>query len=136
MDATQQRKFNLYMGENSIMENITLGQVAVVVASLAAFITGLGVLYGKLKKWLKAVFKEELEPISKSIEKVEKRLDDVDLESTKNYLVTYLSNVEKGNAVDEIEQERFWEMYNHYSKVGGNSYIKHKVEKLEAAKKL
>ena len=124
------------MGENSIMENITLGQVAVVVASLAAFITGLGVLYGKLKKWLKAVFKEELEPISKSIEKVEKRLDDVDLESTKNYLVTYLSNVEKGNAVDEIERERFWEMYNHYSKVGGNSYIKHKVEKLEAAKKL
>ena len=118
------------------MENITLGQVAVVVASLAAFITGLGVLYGKLKKWLKAVFKEELEPISKSIEKVEKRLDDVDLESTKNYLVTYLSNVEKGNAVDEIERERFWEMYNHYSKVGGNSYIKHKVEKLEAAKKL
>ena len=124
------------MGENSIMENITLGQVAVVVASLAAFITGLGVLYGKLKKWLKAVFKEELEPISKSIEKVEKRLDDVDLESTKNYLVTYLSNVEKGNAVDEIERERFWEMYNHYSKVGGNSYIKHKVEKLEAAKRL
>ena len=124
------------MGENSIMENITLGQVAVVVASLAAFITGLGVLYGKLKKWLKAVFKEELEPISKSIEKVEKRLDDVDLESTKNYLVSFLSNVEKGNAVDEIERERFWEMYNHYSKVGGNSYIKHKVEKLEAAKKL
>lgn len=136
MDATKQRKFNLYMGENGIMDKITLGQIAVVVASLAAFITGLGVLYGKLKTWLTKLFKEQLDPISKSIEKVEKRIDDVDLESTKNYLVSFLSKVEQGTNVDEIERERFWEMYNHYSKVGGNSYIKHKVEKLEAAKKL
>ena len=118
------------------MGNITVSQIGVDVAFIVALITGLGFLYGKLKTWLTKQFKEQLEPISKSIEKLDKRIVDVDLDANKNYLVTYLSNVEKGEAVDEIEKERFWEQYRHYQQTGGNSYIKHKVEKLEKEGKL
>lgn len=118
------------------MEQITLGQIAEWVAFCVALIGGLTYLHLQLKKWVSAMLKEEFEPINKKLDMVNQALDSVDLENCKNFLVVILADVEKGNPLDEIEKERFWEEYGHYVDKGGNSYIKTKVERLKAENKI
>lgn len=105
------------------MENITLGQIALGISFLVGLISGVGYLSSVSRKWLKDTMKEQLDVITH-------RLDQVDMESTKNYLVTYLSDIERGKALDEIEKERFYDQYHHYCNLGGNSYIKNKVDQM------
>lgn len=112
------------------MENITLGQIAVAIAFLAALITGTGVLLKTIKKWLGVAFQGEFDKLNKKMDGLQTYIDDVRFNSCKNYLVHFLSEVDRGQPIDEIERERFWEQYEHYKKNGGNSYIKRKVEQL------
>lgn len=119
------------------MENITIGQIAIAVAFIAALITGGIKIKDAVKKWLENLLKEKFDAASKEtkaladkIDALEKRLADVDLENCKNYLVTFISEVKRGEVKDEIERKRFWEEYEHYTHEGGNSYIRHDVEEL------
>ena len=118
------------------MDNITIGQIAAAVAMVAALITGLGIIGQRLKKYIKTAFDDSTTTITARIDKLENRVEKVDQEACKNYLVPFLAGVERGNPVDEIEMERFWEEYQHYTSNGGNSYIKSKVKKLQNEKKL
>ena len=118
------------------MESITLGQIAAAVAFLAALISGVGIIMKKMKDWMVNAVKEQLEEIKDENKDLKKRIDNVDLNTSKNFLVARLSEIERGNPLEEIESERFWEMYEHYSEIGGNSYIKRKVEQLKADGKL
>lgn len=118
------------------MESITLGQISVTVAFLVGLISGIGYLMAQMKKWVSKAFKEEFEPINKKIDTLQDRIDQVDMESCKNYLVGFLADVEQDQLIDEIEKERFWEQYQHYEKMGGNSYIHRKVEQLKTEHKL
>lgn len=54
------------------MENITLGQISAVIIFLGGLITGVALLYGYIKKWLKATIKSELEDVYDRIETLEK----------------------------------------------------------------
>lgn len=118
------------------MEQITLGQIAVAVAFFVALITGVSYLLKQIKAAIKSALKDEFKPINDKIDELGKHLDSVDMESCKNFLVSVLSDIEKGLDVDEIERERFWEQYQHYQKIGGNSYIKKKVDQLEKEGKI
>lgn len=61
----------------------------------------------------------------------------VDEECTKNFLVSFLKEVERGETIDDVERERFYEAYDHYTnELDLNSYIHKKVEKLEKEGKL
>ncbi len=113
------------------MGNITLEQISMVITFLVGLVTGIGYLHKQTKKWISRTLKDEFEPVSKKIDNLQKRIDDVDMGAVKNHLVTFLSSVEKGDAIDEIERERFWEQYEHYTKIGGNSYVQRKVEQLK-----
>lgn len=118
------------------MEQITLGQIALAVGFLTSLITGIGYLHKKLRESIVKLFKDQLDSIDDRFKDLNKRINSVDLESCKNFLVRFLSDVDQGREIDEIEFERFWEQYEHYTKAGGNSYIKQKVEKLKAENKL
>ena len=107
------------------MDQITLGEVAAAVTLIGGLITGVSVLMQTTKKWIKESLEDQLNTITE-------RLDQVDMESCKNYLVSYLSDVEHGKDPGELEKQRFYEEYQHYQKIGGNSYIKHKVDELQA----
>lgn len=111
------------------MENITLGQISAAVLFLVALVGGIIALIKWTRALLVKVMREELDPLKAQVAAV-------DLENCKNYLVTYIASVERGEKKDEIERERFYEEYEHYKKIGGNSYIKTKVETLQAAGKL
>ena len=118
------------------MEGITIGQIAIVIAFIVALIKGIEYLYNLVKKaattWLNACLK----PINDSISTLSNKIDVVDMNATKNFLVRFLSDVEQGSVIDEIEKERFYEEYKHYTDLGGNSYIKDKVKKLKKDGKL
>lgn len=118
------------------MEQVTLGQIE----AWAGFILGIGgaavgIIAG-VKKVLKALFKEQMETLNKRLDQHDAQIKKIDLENCKNFLVSYLAKVESAGTTDEIETQRFWEEYEHYTQNGGNSYIRQKVDKLKAAGKL
>lgn len=118
------------------MENITVGQIAIVIAFLAALISGIGVLLKSIKSWIINAMKEPLGSIVGEIKNVNDRIDKVDMNTCKNFLVARLSEIEQGNVLDDIKMQRFWEEYEHYAEIGGNSYIRRKVEQLKVEGKL
>ena len=125
-----------------ILEQIkdNLGLIASIITSCTVIGTAL-LWVGKkiLNKTLKP-FKDKMEDMEKA--RLEehadtiKRIDNVQLLSDKNFLVSFLARVENGLIIDEVEKERFYEVYKDYRELGGNSYIAHKVEKLQKEGKI
>lgn len=95
------------------------------IIKLAAFIGAIGVILAGVNK----IFESKLTPINK-------RLNDIELSSDKNFIVRFLADIEQGNQIDEVERERFYEIYQRYRELGGNSYIKSRVDKLTSEGKL
>lgn len=118
------------------MEGITVGQIAVAVALLAGLISGGGIIGKAIKDAIKKTMKAELQTLEGKVDNLGKRIESVDMQATKNYLVQFLSALDRGDKPSEIEMARFWEQWQHYSGLGGNSYIKRKVEQLETEGKL
>lgn len=100
------------------METITLGDLA----RWAAFVVALGGSIAAIIRGVKKAVEALLLPLS--------------LDNAKNYLVPFLSKVERGEPCDEIEMQRFHEEYTFYVEHGGNSYVKSRVDKLKQAGKL
>lgn len=113
------------------MENLTFTDISSALTLLVGFVGSVAFLHKKLKSWIAHSLDEQLQTITKEMESVQDRLDNVDMESCKNFLVRCLSDFEKGIQISETELERFWEQYGYYSEHGGNTYISKKVEKLE-----
>ena len=114
------------------MENLTLGYLA----TALAFIVGFGLSYTQIKKWtvqaIKGALKDELEEIKKDISDLHDEIRKEDKEKTKNFLVSMLADIERGVEWGDIERQRFYEQYDHYSKdLNGNTYIKTAVEQYE-----
>lgn len=107
------------------IENITLGDISKILIFIVAFITAIEFLLIRLNK----LFDIKLKPINR-------RLNDIEISSDKNFIVRFLADIEQGNLVDEVEKERFYEIYERYKELGGNSYVSHKVEKLQKEGKL
>ena len=114
------------------MENITIGQVAAAIA----FLVALGVGFKTIKSWtvaaIKAAVKEELGQLSVEIKELHTELKKEDKEKTKNFLVARLNEIEKGEPWSDVERQRFFEQYDHYTNdLNGNTYIKTAVKKYE-----
>jgi len=116
------------------MENLTLKDISLAITFMVGFLGGVGFLYKSIKGFLEKIIKEQFAPFNESIEDLKTNVERVDMESCKNYLVRCLGDLEHGNKLSDVEQERFWEEYEHYLKIGGNSYVKHRVEKLQQEK--
>lgn len=85
-----------------------------------SFLAAIGIICAFVKK-----------VINKAFEPVNKKLDKVDLNRCKDFLVDFLADVENGIEKDEIQIQRAYEVYDHYVKdLDGNSYIHDKWVKL------
>ena len=101
--------------------NITLGQMSAFLTFLVGFISALVYLSKVLKKTIEKV----LEPMNNNIK-------ELDISQCKNFLVRYLKDVEQGNKLDQVEIERAYEIYDHYTNdLKQNSYIHKRWEELE-----
>lgn len=129
------------------LESISMADVSETILWAAGILGALAILIEALRRILGALFesqtkqvKEKMQEVSEKIAGVERtlsdRMDRVDMESCKNFLVRCLADVERGEQMAETEKERFYEQYEHYIKNDGNSYIKQKVENLQKAGKI
>ena len=107
------------------MRNITLGQIEIALAFLVALIGSIEFISIRFRR-----------KVTKILEPIYQKIDNLELITDKNFLVRFLSDVEQGSQIDEIEWERFYETYKRYHDLGGNSYIDHKVEKLKKEGKI
>ena len=118
------------------MDNITIGQITATVACIVAFITGVKYLLDNMKKLLEA----SLKPTNDKIDKVEKKLSNeiekIDLNATKSFLISKLQDIKSDNEIDDITKQRFYEQYEHYKNLGGNSYISSEIDRLRKEGKL
>ena len=112
------------------MEWITLKDISVGLGLIVGIWTSTAFITKNLKDWIGHQFDEKIAPFNESIKEVKQTVERVDMESCKNYLARCLADFDRDKTLSETEKERFWENYEHYLTCGGNSYIKHKVEKL------
>lgn len=114
------------------ISQISLGDIAVALAFVAGAIGSIGVICKAASKWFHKVLKSELDPINEKLNKLEKKHDLSDREHAKNYIVRFLADVEQEEEIDQDELRCFWDNYELYKAMGGNSYVHEKVEKLKA----
>ena len=61
----------------------------------------------------------------------------LDVQTTRNFLVRYLADIERGQYIYDSEKQQFWNEYDHYIKeLKENSFIEKWVERLEEQGKL
>lgn len=102
------------------MEEITLEQIA----SVLTFILTLASSISALLIGMKKILNKQLEPLNQTVRQL-------DVNQCKNYLVRFLADVENHEKLDNVEIERAYEVYDHYTKdLNGNSYIHDKWERL------
>lgn len=118
------------------MELLTLKDISIGLGLIVGLMTSSAYITKSLKGWIGKEFDEKILPLKKTVDEVEKKVTRVELESCKNYLARCLADFDRDEELSETEKERFWENYEHYISCGGNSYIKHKVEKLVSEGKL
>jgi hypothetical protein len=118
-----------------------------IVQDVASMIIAGGVICGFALKIGKQILDKTLKPFNDRMDTMDKtreeqhqdtiqQINNVQLYSDKNFLVRFLADIEQDNQIDEVEKERFYEVYKNYKDLGGNSYIQHKVEKLQKEGKL
>lgn len=106
------------------MNDITLGQISNIMLWVIGFGTATFIIIGAVKKAIASAFRP-----------IDKKIDNVDLNSTKNFLVRCIADMDR-HEIDSVTRMRFYEQYEHYQKLGGNSYIKDEVERLKKEGKL
>ena len=118
------------------MDAWTLKEISIGLGIIVGIMSSSAYLSQSLKKYIGKLFDEKISPVNKSIDDVKDTVKRVDMESFKNYLARCLSDFDRDEELSETEKERFWENYEHYLENGGNSYIKHKVDKFISEGKL
>lgn len=114
-----------------------LGDIGSAMIYLATVIGSCTAIFTAVKKSIKNLFDVQTKDIREEMKNQNEAIVRVDLENCKNYLVTFLARLERDDStIDEIEKQRFWEQFEHYGAIGGNSYVANKVSKLKAAGKL
>ena len=99
---------------------MTVEELVKIIVMVASFITAITTICIFCKK-----------AINKGFEPIYKRIDKLDINQCRNYLVDFLSDVEAGIEKDEIQVKRAYEVYDHYTAdLKGNSYIHDKWQRL------
>lgn len=92
------------------------------IPQLASIITSGGVILIAVKKWL--------------AEPIQKELNTFALESIKTDLVNFINDLENNIPKSEIQKLNAHELYDRYSKLGGNSYVHENWENLRKEGKI
>ena len=118
------------------MSNLTLNDISIAVLFLVGLIGGISYLHNSLKKYLTKILEDQFKGLRSDIKEIKDDLIKVDIETTKNFIVRYLADVERGEYIAEVEKLRFWEEYKHYLDKDGNSYVKEWIDRLKKEGKL
>ena len=118
------------------MEALTLGQIAAATGLVVGLVTGLGLIFKLIGKAASNWLAKNLQPISEKLNTIDGHFDDFDKERCKDYLVQFIAKVDGGHKPSDTELERFYENYDRYTTLGGNSYIRTEVSRLKSPRKI
>ena len=108
------------------MGDLTLEQIRDFLLWITAFGTATFTIVQAVKKAIASGFKP-----------IESKIDKVDLNATKNYLVQQIGEIDRNGNIDGAAKVRFYEQLQHYEKdLHGNSYIHDEVDRLKKENKL
>ena len=101
------------------------------ILEIAGLVTAITVILTGTYKMVNTSLKEKLEPINETIKKTNKQIDILDEGHCKDFLLGFLSAVERGEKIDEAELTRAYEVFDHYTNdLKKNSYIHDRWEKV------
>mgnify|MGYP006916087467 CR=1 FL=1 len=106
------------------MNNITLGQISEIVIFVVGLIGGFKTIKTTLTK-----------SIDKTLQPLNTKIDNLEMNSIKTDLVNFMALVENGQ-VSQEQLQNAYELFDRYSKLGGNSYIHDKWERLKKEGKI
>lgn len=99
---------------------ITIEEIGIFLTTLVTIISSIEFLTNRLKKQIN----NKLNPIIDNIK-------ELDISQCKNFLVNFLSDIENNEEMDEIQNQRAYEIYDHYTNdLKQNSYIHKRWEKV------
>lgn len=120
----------------SFFESISLGQILIIMTFILGFSSATKKLCDTISEWFNKKLTPALMPLIKKQEDMSSKLDCIEADSYKQYLVLFMSQLERGEVPDEVERALFDETYAKYTNAGGNSYIHRKYEKLQREGKI
>lgn len=113
-----------------------LEDFSILLGVIVSIISSLSFIYRKVKEFVVFIVDQNYNKLDTRFSEIQENINAVDLQHTKNYLIGVITRVEQGETLTAIERLRFWECYEHYIKMGGNSYIHESVEGLRKKGKI
>ena len=100
--------------------NITLEEIGIFLTFLVTLISSIEFLSKRLKG-----------QVDKTLDPINENMKELDISQCKNFLVNFLSDIENAEEIDEIQKQRAYEIYDHYTNdLNQNSYIHKRWEEL------
>ena len=119
------------------LQNLTLLEISIIVLFLVGLIRGVQELKKSIKESIQKLLEDQFSGVNKKLDAMQTSIHALDVQATKNFLVRYLADIERGNIVYDSEKQRFWEAYDHYiNDLKENSFIKEWVARLKEEGKL
>lgn len=126
---------------------IAVENITAFISVVAGVITGGLIIFrfasSVVQRWMWGLLKPVNDKIAESNKIIMTRLDanaveikQMQLEQYRNFLTRYLADIERDTQLTEIELERLNDIYSKYVKLGGNSYVHRKIDKLKERGKL
>lgn len=124
-----------------MLQKLTLEQLSIAIVFIGSLIAGIKYLKKELedclKDFLEKLLDKQFKDVNDKLDTMQSSLRTLDVQATKNFLVRYLADIERGEHIYDSEKQRFWEEYDHYIKdLGENSFIKEWVARLKEDGKL
>ena len=119
------------------IQNLTMEQISVGILFIVGLIGGVKYLKTEIINFFDKLLDSKFQTTNSKIDNVAKELRNLDVQTTRNFLVRYLADTERGQYLYDTEKEQFWKEYDHYiDDLKENSFIKKWVERLEDQGKL
>lgn len=119
------------------IQNLTLEQVSAAILFIVALYGGVKYLKKEIKDFLDKLLDSKFTTTNNKIDDIASALRTLDVQTTRNFLVRYLADIERGQYIYDSEKQQFWNEYDHYIKeLKENSFIEKWVERLEEQGKL
>ena len=115
-----------------MLEQITIGEIMTGLGVLAGIVAGVIGIYKYFKKAVEKVLEDQFKALNERLDEIDDQIKEKDIDACKDFLVRFLSDVERGADISEMERQRFSERYNQYiNKYEQNGYIQDKVNRLK-----
>lgn len=110
---------------------ITIAAISAGLGLLIGFITNLKKLADMIADAIGNVTKKQIAPLEAKIDALGHKIDEVDLNSVKDFLVARFADIDRGGELDGVTRQRIYEEMEHYLDKGGNSYIQARFDELK-----